>query len=372
MNFFKKSQNKLETDKSTQNSMENNINNDATTKMESTSYTSIKLDTQQLNSLVQYLANIVKQELSTQINQNVNNNLRVHTDFDNNVRQYLDQIYKGLVFKDKSTGELFYALKRLLDRQEKSTSVLMSFDEKLKKIIDSQVLTIAKLNATITEQNAIIKKQHESIIRFENDLIYKTQKDLIMEMIGIADQIKYTLSDQVTESNYELLLDSVKQLGEWVESSLQTVAVRKTISDDYSIFNRKTQEVVETVNTANPDEDGCFKSILPGYVWAIPLTGSAINMDSNEVEMYQFVIRPEQVARLKFVKSDDNLKNDNNAEAELVIHTLEDNDSNILDNSIQEHDSCDELNEFLQDNRAEITANENCEELKSQSIKMND
>ena len=132
-------------------------------------------------------------------------------------------------------------------------------------------------------------------------MIYKTQKDLIMELIGIADQLRYTLNDYAVEKDFDSLYKSIGDLTEWVDGSLQAVGVRKSVSIDDE-FDRKRQEIVETQETELPEKDGKTESILPGYIWSVPMIGSSELQVEERPKTYEFLIRPEQVARLRYVK----------------------------------------------------------------------
>ena len=124
-----------------------------------------------------------------------------------------------------------------------------------------------------------------------------------MELIGIADQIKYTLDDQDSDKDYEKLLESVRGLGEWVNGSLQTETVRKYefTKRDNSILDSKVQEVIDTETTDDIAKDGKYKTILPGYFWTMPLVGSSAMQNIQNRKSFEFVLRPEQVVRLKYV-----------------------------------------------------------------------
>lgn len=248
------------------------------------------------------IQNVVKQTLQNsfiQMQQNLQhqNIGGRNSNFEEEVIKFLKQLFEGSTWKDKDSGRLYWASNKIINTQLKSNDSLDTVVSQLQTLIEQQEKTIA-------EQSLIIQKQHESIVRFQNDVLYKSQKDLIMELIGIADQIKFTLIDQQVEQNYSLLLDSVQQLGEWVEGSLNAVAVRKFIEKDTDgkTLDRRRQEVVEVQTTLKVEEDGTLKSLLPGYIWAMPLVGSVETMqiDDGKARKFEFVIRPEQMARMKY------------------------------------------------------------------------
>lgn len=167
--------------------------------------------------------------------------------------------------------------------------------EQLRRLSDAQ-------EQTIREQNELIGRLHECIIKYGNDVLFKSQKELIQELIQLADQVHLSIEDQKKEPNYQSLLDSMVQMGQWIDSALSMAKVRRFDSGDkqFSEFDSKKQEVIDTVETSNPSEDGCYKSELPGYVWTIPFVGSVEKMMSGGApQKFEFVCRPEQVVKLK-------------------------------------------------------------------------
>ena len=255
------------------------------------------LGAQDLDYMAKYFGQIIEQSISKQIQSTqygINRN-----DFEHKALRYLELLFNGITEEDKATGKRYYDISKLLRNQVSLTGKIDSITRELQLLQQ----TVDNQTKVIEEQASIIKMQHENIVRYENDVIYKTQKDLIMELIGIADQLRYTLKDYREIKDFDLLYKSIETLTEWVDGSLQAVAVRQYVDHDSKELDRKRQEIVETQETSNPDEDGLIKSVLPGYVWAVPLVGSN---DMRQIEerprVYEFMIRPEQVARLKYVK----------------------------------------------------------------------
>lgn len=252
---------------------------------------------QDMEYLANYVGQVVEQTISkrAQIPQSGSGS----KDFENNVIWYLEQLYNGIIATDRNTNQKYYTNFRILRNQDSSTEKLDSIVQELqelRQLVEGQ----AKV---IEEQAAIIKKQHENIIRYENDVIYKTQKDLIMELIGIADQLRYTLNDYAQEKDFDSLYKSIGDLTEWVDGSLQAVAVRKCVNAESKELDRKRQEIVEIQETDNLEEDGKIKSMLPGYIWSVPMVGSnEMHDESERPKSYEFMIRPEQVVRLRYIK----------------------------------------------------------------------
>lgn len=169
---------------------------------------------------------------------------------------------------------------------------------------------LAKNFANVIEQQEItIQKQHQSTTKFQEDVLYKIQKNLIMELIEIADNIRMMLQDQKKERNYDTLLESVKSLEEWVNATLSNNSVRSYRDTDESptTLNRKRQEVVDTETTDNPALNNMYISERPGYVWTMPylVVNSDVQLqnilkENERPQTFSFVIRPEEVIKLKY------------------------------------------------------------------------
>ena len=161
----------------------------------------------------------------------------------------------------------------------------------------------------IEQQEATIQKQHLTISKFQEDLLYKIQKPLIMEIIGIADNIRMMLQAQEGERNYDQLLDDVKHLEQWVEATLSNNSVRvfRETENSATELNRKRQEVIDMEETENPEKDNTYVSERPGYVWTMPylVVNSDIQLEkviqeNTQPQMFSYVIRPEEVIKLKY------------------------------------------------------------------------
>ena len=253
------------------------------------------LDAQSMNYILTKIVNAVQQSVSKQLSNFIYNK---DSKYDT-ILKYLDVLYNGVVSEDHR-----YRLDDIQQKQQQITQELRLLSSN--NMENRQMLQDIKdqKDHTIQELTAIIQKQHESIVRYENDVLLKTQKDLIMELIGIADQIHYTLDDQKRHQDYQHLLEDVTSLGEWVEGSLENVAVRKIVEKDSDgmTLDKKRQEVVEIEETSVKCLDGALKPLLPGYVWSLPVVGSVeTQVTEPRPRKIEFVLRPEQMARLRYV-----------------------------------------------------------------------
>ncbi len=212
----------------------------------------------------------------------------------NNIDAINKTVRGGLIHKEGEKN--IYSVSRVMLKQDEEINAINLVLANIQQLVEKQ-------ENTIREQTKVIENQHNSILRYENDVLFKSKKELLMELIGIADQISYTLADQQESPDYNSLLEAVKSLGEWVNGSLQTETVRKFeyTKRDNRTLDTKTQEVIDVEGTHNLDEDGRYKTILPGYFWTMLLVGSsAMQNNQSGPRSFEFVLRPEQVVRLKF------------------------------------------------------------------------
>lgn len=165
-----------------------------------------------------------------------------------------------------------------------------------------------KIGNVIESQERTIQKQHNAALKFQEDVIYKTQKNLIMELISIADNIRMIIHNSETEIDYDLL-GAVKDLEKWVDASLNNNSVRKfqDTNCDSTTMNRKRQLLVDKEETYIKSEDNTYKTVAPGYEWSIPylVINSEIQLDkvleeNNSPKLFSYVIRPEEIVKLEY------------------------------------------------------------------------
>lgn len=195
---------------------------------------------------------------------------------------------------------------RLRDDLKHHTNVLQDALMSLKS-------DIAEKGGLLEKQEEIIRRQSQTISKFQDDLLYKVQKPLIMEMVEIADNIRLILNDNdvVENKDFDSLLERVKKLADWVDASLSNNSVRRysLTTESPSFLDRKKQEVIDVEFTDDPSKDSTYFTERPGYVWTMPYL--IINSDiqlKNALEdapkSYDFIIRPEEVVKYKYQKSE--------------------------------------------------------------------
>jgi len=167
----------------------------------------------------------------------------------------------------------------------------------------------------LDKQEETIRRQSQTISKFQDDLLYKIQKPLIMEMVEIADNIRLILNDKeiIENKDFEGLLDRVCKLEDWVAASLSNNSVRRysLTSESPSSLDRKKQEVIDVEFTNDPSKDATYFTERPGYIWSMPylIINSDIQLKKaleDAPKSFEFIIRPEEVVKYKYQKSEEN------------------------------------------------------------------
>lgn len=195
---------------------------------------------------------------------------------------------------------------RLRDDLKHHTNVLQDALMSLKS-------DIAEKGGILEKQEELIRRQSQTISKFQDDLLYKVQKPLIMEMVEIADNISLILNDNdvVENKDFDSLLERVKKLADWVDASLSNNSVRRysLTTESPTFLDRKKQEVIDVEFTDDPSKDSTYFTERPGYVWTMPylIINSDIQLKKaleDAPKSYEFIIRPEEVVKYKYQKSE--------------------------------------------------------------------
>ncbi|MEG0835013.1 MAG: hypothetical protein RR285_05725 [Acinetobacter sp.] len=167
---------------------------------------------------------------------------------------------------------------------------------------------------TIDEQQNLIQKQQAVIQKFQDDLLFKTQKPLLLEMINIADNVRMFVNDQKNKSseerNFDELLREFEKIGEWIDASLEDNSVKKyEDSKEDNQFNCKRQEIVETIETEVQELNDTIVPEQPGYIWTMPylIIDSETKLikvaKENEIpQKFSYIIKSEEVKKYKYRK----------------------------------------------------------------------
>ena len=174
----------------------------------------------------------------------------------------------------------------------------------------------AEANKFYSVQEEIIKKQSQTISKFQDDLLYKIQKPLIMELIEISDNINMILNDKDLDNqeDFSALKERVRSLYEWVNASLSNNSVKRySLTSEFpDKMDRKRQEVIDIEYTNDPSKDATYYTERPGYIWSMPylIINSDIQLKKALEEApksFEFIIRPEEIIKYKYqVNPDEN------------------------------------------------------------------
>lgn len=165
-----------------------------------------------------------------------------------------------------------------------------------------------KVENVVESQEMTIQKQHNAALKYQEDVIYKIQKNLIMELIGISDNIRMILQNSESEPGYDLLA-AVKDLGTWVDASLSNNSVRRfqDTTVDATTMNRKRQQLVDKEPTDVEAEHNTYRTVSPGYEWSVPylVVNSEVQLkkileENAAPQMFTYVIRPEEIVKLEY------------------------------------------------------------------------
>lgn len=215
-------------------------------------------------------------------------------------------LVNGLTVKGNDQRN-YYVLPPLVAQQQKMYKLVENIQKEVSDILANQKNIIAQQDETILKKDETIQKQHNDILKYQEDVILKSQKGLILEMIDLADQIRYIIKDAESGSDNKSLMKSLNTLCEWVDGVLRDQTVCKFESNDgyTATLDRKTQEVVGTEDTNDPEKNGTYKTVLPGYYWTLPVVGSTTLFDAvskPEPQRFKFVLRTEQVVKLRYTE----------------------------------------------------------------------
>ena len=194
-------------------------------------------------------------------------------------------------------GTIYQNQQQLVMSQDDMGRNLQMLQGRVENVLESQELTI--------------QKQHNAALKYQDDVIYKIQKNLIMELIGISDNIRMILQNSESDPGYDLL-GAVKDLGAWVDASLSNNSVRKfqDTTMDPSTMNRKRQQLVDKEQTSVEAEHNTYRTVSPGYEWSMPylVVNSDVQLkkilEENAVpQMFSYVIRPEEIVKLEYCEN---------------------------------------------------------------------
>ena len=166
----------------------------------------------------------------------------------------------------------------------------------------------ATMQATVAAMQQTIRDQHATLERFQDDLLFKTQRPLLMELIHLADAVGEVSAGP---SSDETLLEEVRNLRRWIVSILADNSVATFTDEPGRTIDTRRQKVVGTEPTGQPELDGTYRTLRPGYEWTMPyLVASSEQRLQKIIEQssapagFTFVIRPQELVRLCYQPAD--------------------------------------------------------------------
>lgn len=222
-----------------------------------------------------------------------------------------------IVVDESIRRELELLKRNICGMSEKLDAVIMTLENKpnpnsngdrMSEIIINRLTTLTDQQKTLDNQQEIIKRQHDALLKFNDDVIRKTQNGLILEMISIADQVRMIMENKREDESYDLM-QGLMELEESIEASLSNNSVKRysEANNDATILNRRRQTVLGNELTTDPNKDGHFKSVAPGYEWTMPylVVNSEVRLkkileENQRPQTFSFVIRPEEVMKLRY------------------------------------------------------------------------
>lgn len=172
---------------------------------------------------------------------------------------------------------------------------------------------LAAKDELLSQQEDTIRMQSMRLEKFNDDILYKLQKPLIDELISIADLIRTVLSNDeiIDNKDFDALLGNVMQLKKWVAASLSNNSVKEysLVQENPTSFDPKRQEISDSEITDDPAKDNTYRTDRPGYIWTMPylIVNNEARLkrvleDTKAPKMFEFIIRCEEVVKLKYRK----------------------------------------------------------------------
>ena len=158
----------------------------------------------------------------------------------------------------------------------------------------------------LDEKDLVIKKLHMQVEKLQENAVWNAQKTVLLQMIGIADNIRMILKKQSETPDHDVLLGDVRGLLEWVEADLADNGVSRyqDTLDDPRKFSPKRQTIAYTVPTDDENLLGTYATDQPGYEWQTPFVViksdaqlQNVMGDNKTPQTLGFVMRQEEVVK---------------------------------------------------------------------------
>ncbi len=149
------------------------------------------------------------------------------------------------------------------------------------------------------KKNEIVDQLNTENQEYKNDLVWSIKKSLIEGIIAEIDDVekRWTLTllntelpedvEELKKRYHKVLKYVCKELPENMRYALEAQDVYAFSSEGGSLFDPKTQRVMKTSTTDNPQLDKTIKSIRPGYRTTIRDKETLVRPELVEVFKYE-------------------------------------------------------------------------------------
>lgn len=150
--------------------------------------------------------------------------------------------------------------------QEDAVSPQTSEMEQLTQKIDVLDRKFDEKVAYDTHKNALFDKMYDELSAYRNDMYKKIMKPIIMDTIMVLDDINKIIRD-IDQSDAEKVFKVLSSIPDDLLDILERNGV-EAYQDELDTFNPKTQRVLKTIPTTDPELNNKVKSrIRQGYKW---------------------------------------------------------------------------------------------------------
>lgn len=152
--------------------------------------------------------------------------------------------------------------------QEGKSEELQAIQAVERKLDDLAQMFTEKIE-TDTYKNALFDQMHQELRQYQEDAISSITDPIIMELIGLKDQIGLFLQhipEEPTPDNYSKLRRRYEEVAEDLGDILENLDVQ-TYMVEGNIPDPKRQKILKTVPTDEPELDNTVeKKIAQGYM----------------------------------------------------------------------------------------------------------
>ena len=140
-----------------------------------------------------------------------------------------------------------------------SVETVLSLFEALNTKFDEKI-------ACDSHKNALFDKMYAELDTYKNDIYFKMLKPFILDTIMLIDDLNKLIRD-IDSSDAEKVFKVLSQLPRDLLDILERNGI-EAFNDESDKFNAKTQKVLKTISTDDPELDNKIESrVRHGYRW---------------------------------------------------------------------------------------------------------